>query len=43
MHSPAVGRIVAELVLEKLPASEFLSFALERFGFREYQRERCLI
>jgi sarcosine oxidase subunit beta len=43
MHSPAVGRMVAELVLEKLPASEFLSFALERFGFREYQKERCLI
>jgi glycine/D-amino acid oxidase-like deaminating enzyme len=43
MHSPAVGRIVAELVLEKLPPSEFLSFALERFGFKEYQKERCLI
>jgi len=43
MHSPAVGRIVAELVLEKLPASEFLPFALERFGFQAHQKERCLI
>jgi sarcosine oxidase subunit beta len=43
MHSPAVGRIVAELVLEKLPASELLPFALERFKFQAYQKERCLI
>jgi sarcosine oxidase subunit beta len=43
MHSPAVGRIVAGLVLEKLPASEFSAFALERFGSKTYQKERCLI
>jgi len=43
MHSPAVGRIVAELVLEKLPPSEFLPFALERFRSQVYQKERCLI
>jgi len=43
MHSPAVGRIVAQLVLEKLPASESLSFGLERFRFQAYQKERCHI
>ncbi|HXZ30144.1 MAG TPA: FAD-binding oxidoreductase, partial [Dehalococcoidia bacterium] len=43
MHSPAVGRIVAELVLEKLPASGFLPFALERFKFQTYQKERCFV
>jgi sarcosine oxidase subunit beta len=43
MHSPAAGRIVADLMLEKLPVSEFSPFALERFRFQAYQKERCLI
>jgi sarcosine oxidase subunit beta len=43
MHSPAVGRMVAGLVLEKLPASEFLPFALERFKLQAYQKERCFV
>ncbi len=43
MHSPAVGRMVAELVLEKLPVSELVPFALERFGFQACQKERCYI
>jgi len=43
MHSPAVGRMVASLVLEKSPASEFLPFALERFKAGAYQKEQCFI
>jgi sarcosine oxidase subunit beta len=43
MHSPAVGRMLAGLVLEKSPASEFLPFALERFKLQAYQKERCFI
>ena len=43
MHSPAVGRIVAELVLRELPASELPSFALERFGSQGCQKEWCLV
>ena len=43
MHSPAVGRMVAGLVLEKSPASELLPFTLERFKLQAYQKERCFI
>jgi sarcosine oxidase subunit beta len=43
MHSPAVGRMVAGLILEKLPASELLPFALERFRLQAYHKERCFI
>jgi len=43
MHSPAVGRVVARLVLEKLPASELVPFALERFKLQAYQKERYFI
>lgn len=43
MHSPAVGRMVAGLVLEKLPALELVPFALERFKLQAYQKERCFI
>jgi sarcosine oxidase subunit beta len=43
MHSPAVGRIVAELILEKSPASELLPFTLERFKLQAYQKEQCFI
>jgi sarcosine oxidase subunit beta len=43
MHSPAVGRMVTELILGKSHDSEFLPFALERFKLQAYQKERCLI
>ena len=43
MHSPAVGRMVAELVLEKSSASELLPFTLERFKLQTYQKERCFV
>jgi len=43
MHSPAVGRMVAELVLGKLPASRLAPFALERFKLQAYQKEQCFI
>jgi sarcosine oxidase subunit beta len=43
MHAPAVGRMVAELILGKSPDSELSHFALERFKLQAYQRERCLI
>ncbi len=43
MHSPAVGRMVAELILGRLAASELSPFGLERFKLRIYQEERCFI
>ena len=43
MHSPAVGRMVAELILEKSPASEPVPFALERFKLQAYYKERCFV
>ncbi|MBM3118914.1 MAG: FAD-binding oxidoreductase [Chloroflexi bacterium] len=43
MHSPAVGRIVAGLVLEKSPTPELLPFTLERFKLKTYQKERYFI
>jgi len=43
MHSPGAGRLVAALVLEQLPASEILPFALERFKAGVYKKEQCFI
>ncbi|MBM3211254.1 FAD-binding oxidoreductase, partial [Candidatus Poribacteria bacterium] len=43
MHSPAVGRIVAGLVLKKTLAPELLPFTLERFKLKTYQKEQCFI
>ena len=43
MHAPAVGRVVAELVLGKSPSSELAPFALERFKLQAYQKEQCFV
>jgi len=43
MHSPAVGRIVAELVLGKSLVSELLPFGLSRFEVQTYHKERCFV
>jgi sarcosine oxidase subunit beta len=43
MHSPAVGRVAAGLVLKKTLAPELLPFTLERFKLKTYQKEQCFI
>jgi len=43
MHSPAVGRLVASLVLEKQAISELAPFTLERFKAGAYRKEQCFI
>jgi len=43
MHSPAVGRLVASLVLEKQAISELAPFTLERFKAWAYRKEQCFI
>ena len=43
MHSPAVGRLVASLVLEKPAISELAPFTLERFKAWAYRKEQCFI
>jgi len=43
MHSPAVGKMVADLVLGKSHASQLAPFAPERFELKQHQEERCFI
>jgi sarcosine oxidase subunit beta len=43
MHSPAVGRLVARLVLRKVLTSELTPFALERFKAKTHPKEQCFI
>ena len=43
MHSPAVGKRIAELILEGKPALDISPLALERFKIGSYQKEECFI
>jgi len=43
MHSPAVGRLMAELILTGKPTLDISSLALERFKTGAYQEEKCFI
>ena len=43
MHSPAVGRIMAELILSGRTSLDISCFALDRFKEPVYQEERCFI
>ena len=43
MHSPAVGRIMAELILEGKTELGISCLALYRFRGPVYQKERCFI
>ena len=43
MHSPAVGRLMAELILEGKTDMDISSLALQRFEAEEYQEEKCFI
>ena len=43
MHSPAVGRLVAEFILKGEPTLHLSPLALERFEVKECQKEECFI
>jgi sarcosine oxidase subunit beta len=43
MHSPAVGRVMAELILTGKSVPDISSLALERFKARAYKEEKCFI
>ena len=43
MHSPAVGRIMAELVLKGKTALDISCLALDRFRGPVYEEEKCFI
>jgi sarcosine oxidase subunit beta len=43
MHSPAVGKAMAELILEGKPALDISALAPERFQAGTYKKEECFI
>jgi len=43
MHSPAVGRLMAELILSGKSTPDISSLAPERFEAGAYQKEECII
>ena len=42
-HSPAAGRILADLIIGGDPKTDLTPFALERFGAGTAEGERCVV